>query len=263
MLSWPNSNKGGERKVLLATDGSEPALMATKKAVELALGMDATLHTICIREEVPITSLERMGEQVAEERFTGMHAMGNEVAAEYGRGRGLKVVTESIPSGRVVGAILAYAREIEPDFIVIGNSGRSGWERISLGSVAEGIMRRSEFPVVMTKGYDESYIAYILAVAKRIVLPPVEEEIELVPISELHLGRQIGLSIATLAAFILPYFGMGLMTSFMPELAVQPVFGSANVTLVWALILFPLGWASAIVFHLLVGRRERRRRAEA
>jgi nucleotide-binding universal stress UspA family protein/uncharacterized membrane protein (DUF485 family) len=254
-LNFGRKNGG---TILLATDGSKPALMATKKAIELAKMTGATVHSVCIREESPLTVLEKMGEEVAEREFRGIHAKGNEVTVLYGRMNGVNVVPKMIEDGPIVGSILKYAREIKPDFIVMGNSGRSGWERISLGSVAEGVMRRSEFPVIMTKGWDDAYLEDILKVAQDLLFPPLDEELEreipLVPYESLEIGKKFGLSIGTLLAFLVPYFGLGMMTSFAEDLAVQEVGWGLNVALVWIFLLFPMGWITAMVFNKIAAR---------
>ncbi len=257
MVSLMNRNQGnGQGVILLATDGSKPALMATKKAIELALAFGSMVHTVCVHEELPTTSLERLDEAVHEEQFMGIHAHGNMVAQEYGRIRGVEVVTHTEETGPVVAAILGCAKKLRPDMIVIGNSGRSGWERISLGSVAEGVMKHSPFPVVMTKGIDEAYIEDILTIAQKVLLPTVEEVEELISIGEVRMGRAMGLSLTALLAFLIPYFGLGIFSSFWRDVAIEPVLGSMNVALLWILMLFPMGWLSAIAYHLMVTRRE-------
>jgi nucleotide-binding universal stress UspA family protein len=48
------------------------------------------------------------------------------------------------PAGR---AILTYARETNPDVIVMGTRGRRGFERLAIGSTAEEVVRASAVPV--------------------------------------------------------------------------------------------------------------------
>ena len=45
----------------------------------------------------------------------------------------------------------ATARDEECDLIVIGNTGRSGLQRLMLGSVAEAIVREADVPVLVVK----------------------------------------------------------------------------------------------------------------
>ncbi|MFW6152843.1 MAG: universal stress protein [Halobacteriota archaeon] len=53
--------------------------------------------------------------------------------------------------GRPAHAILAEADEHDVDHIVIGSHGRSGTERLLLGSVAETVLRRATVPVTVVR----------------------------------------------------------------------------------------------------------------
>ena len=60
----------------------------------------------------------------------------------------LETVTET---GRPARAIVAYAEEHDVDHVVVGSHGRSGMDRILLGSVAELVVRRSPVPVTVVR----------------------------------------------------------------------------------------------------------------
>jgi len=51
--------------------------------------------------------------------------------------------------GDCVGALLDLAERMNADLIVVGSHGRGGISRAILGSVAEGILRRSAMPVLV------------------------------------------------------------------------------------------------------------------
>ena len=57
-------------------------------------------------------------------------------------------LTTQVVQGSVVGEILRFARELPADLIVMGTHGRSGVERLLLGSVTEKILRKSPCPVL-------------------------------------------------------------------------------------------------------------------
>ncbi|MCC7043482.1 MAG: universal stress protein [Acidobacteria bacterium] len=54
-----------------------------------------------------------------------------------------------VREGPVVPGILAAAREAGIDLIVMGTHGRSGFERLALGSVAEKVLRKAACPVLV------------------------------------------------------------------------------------------------------------------
>jgi nucleotide-binding universal stress UspA family protein len=63
---------------------------------------------------------------------------------------GLQIETKFLDAP-VVSGITAYARRIRASMIVIGSHGRSGLPRLLLGSVAEGVMRHADVPVLVVR----------------------------------------------------------------------------------------------------------------
>lgn len=247
-----------KQKILLATDGSKPSLSATKLAVEEAKERNATLHALTIQEKAPMTPLEKMQEDIAEEKYLGVRSRGADVAERYGKKQGVKVVKKKIKEGPVVAAILEYSKEIKPELIVLGNTGRSGIERLALGSVAEEVVRNSEYPVMVTKKVDDKYLKDIIEIAKELPAPTIEEEMEEelaemelleVNLDDLEIKKQLGLSFGTLLAFLVPYFGYGALTSFFGDLAVSELVFGMNTAITWVFLLFPLGWITALLFN--------------
>lgn len=74
------------------------------------------------------------------------------------------VVAEQDP----VDAILATAERIDAELIVMGTHGRSGVNRLMLGSVTENVLRRTERPVLTTR------LAKDLAPEPKVVLVPTD-----------------------------------------------------------------------------------------
>ena len=62
-----------------------------------------------------------------------------------------KIVLQGNPSQE----ILKYAEEMKADLIVIGSRGRTGIEKLLLGSVAEKVVLQSPIPVLLIKGEGE------------------------------------------------------------------------------------------------------------
>jgi len=61
-------------------------------------------------------------------------------------------VDVQIVEAHPVDAIRRAAREIGADLIVMGTHGRSGLNRLMLGSVTEGVLRESQVPVLTVRG---------------------------------------------------------------------------------------------------------------
>jgi nucleotide-binding universal stress UspA family protein len=64
---------------------------------------------------------------------------------------GLSVVSE-IVEGSPFEEILDYVTEYSIDMVIMGTHGRTGLDRIVMGSVAERVVRRSPVPVLTIRG---------------------------------------------------------------------------------------------------------------
>ena len=67
--------------------------------------------------------------------------------AEGQAGSDLRMQLE-VREGNIAGEILARADELPADLLVLGTHGRSGFERLVLGSVAEKVLRKAACPVL-------------------------------------------------------------------------------------------------------------------
>jgi len=67
---------------------------------------------------------------------------------------GLTVVTE-IVEGNPHEEILNYVTEHGIDMIIMGTHGRTGLDRVVMGSVAERVVRRSPVPVLTVRGEEQ------------------------------------------------------------------------------------------------------------
>ena len=54
---------------------------------------------------------------------------------------------------RIANVIVAEAERWQADLIVIGTHGRTGFSRLLLGSVAEGVVRTAAIPVLLIRGH--------------------------------------------------------------------------------------------------------------
>jgi nucleotide-binding universal stress UspA family protein len=144
-------------KVLVAVDGSPLSKRALRYALETF--PDAAFTSIHVINPVDsLIDVEAGGLSVANEwhdnaqdRASEIHTTATNLAAEHGVE--LATVTEV---GRPGKKILAYADDNNIDQIVnnidqivIGSHGRSGLDRVLLGSVAETVTRRAQIPVAV------------------------------------------------------------------------------------------------------------------
>ena len=135
-------------KILVPTDGSQGAKAALKHGIEIASQWEATLHTLYVLD----TRLARSGPLLETLRDEGRKAVRDVEVA--GTQAGLTVMTE-IVEGNPHEEILDYVTEHGIDMVIMGTHGRTGLDRVVMGSVAERVVRRSPVPVLTVRGEEQ------------------------------------------------------------------------------------------------------------
>ena len=130
--------------ILVPTDGSQGAKAALEHGIAIASKWDATLHTLHVVD----TRLARTGPLLETLRDEGRGAVRD--VEVTGTQSGLTVVTE-IVEGNPHEEILDYVTEHGIDIVIMGTHGRTGLDRVVMGSVAERVVRRSPVPVLTVR----------------------------------------------------------------------------------------------------------------
>lgn len=136
------------KKILLSTDGSEDAALATRAAVEIANGAGAELHLVHAWHPVPSTRFEqfirtemhREAQHLVQEQAEQVEALGGTVAGTH------------LKEGPLVEEILETCAEVGADLLVMGTRGLGPVARLLLGSVAEGVVYGAASPVLVVRG---------------------------------------------------------------------------------------------------------------
>jgi nucleotide-binding universal stress UspA family protein len=143
--------------ILAPVDFSEGSDLAVRHARELALTYGARITLLHAVEEVMYPSAYGMemadipGPEVIERVEESLATMAREeIGYEH-------VVVDSV-IGYAPSVILDYQDENEVDLTVISTHGRSGLERLLLGSVTERVVRRSTSPVFIVKTFGKSLL---------------------------------------------------------------------------------------------------------
>lgn len=63
----------------------------------------------------------------------------------------ISIKTQIISSKSVVNDIVTFAKSRKHDLIVIGSHGRTGFDKVLLGSVANGVSQKTRCPVLIVK----------------------------------------------------------------------------------------------------------------
>ncbi len=132
-------------KILLPTDGSKGSEIALEHALDLAEKYGAEIHVLFVADvRVDSTTdmwanvlgqLEEIGEDAVNEVAEKVEEADIEVVKEVVRGVPHKEINN-------------YAAENNLDLITMGTHGRTGVDRLLIGSVTEKIIRTSQIPVL-------------------------------------------------------------------------------------------------------------------
>ena len=140
--------------ILIPTDGSEKAVIAASKAVELAKEQGAKLTAVVVIDPFPYIGLGEVSafglqaylseaQAMATQSLDGVRAMAEEA--------GVPFMAETIERSAVFEGILDAATEQGCDLIVMGSHGRSGVKALILGSETQKVLTHSRIPVLVIK----------------------------------------------------------------------------------------------------------------
>jgi len=136
-------------KILIATDGSEKNQPAVRKGLEIARECGSIVYAIYVVDETLFSSAQM--EVWMDEVYTKLKDEGEKAVEQVKRiAVGVKV-EPLVLSGRPAQVITEFAAKNEVDLIVVGSQGKSGLERLLLGSVAESIIRMADCMVLVVK----------------------------------------------------------------------------------------------------------------
>lgn len=144
------------QQLLVPVDGSESAMLGLAEAIKMAKSDGSKLHLLHVVDEVVPFGMEIPGRFI-EQFIEAMRVQGREVLAKAERVvrehalESDSVLVETV-GGRAADVIVAQAKQIKADLIVMGTHGRRGLRRLALGSDAELVVRSSPIPVLLVRG---------------------------------------------------------------------------------------------------------------
>jgi nucleotide-binding universal stress UspA family protein len=137
------------KKILVPTDFSEPSNAALEYAVALAEKLGASVHLVHAFElpivgfpDGTLTITAEMASRIIDAAQKALDELVKKYAARS------FTVTSSLEQADPRDGVLAAAKKVGADLIVMGTHGRRGISRALIGSVAEGVVRRSPIPVL-------------------------------------------------------------------------------------------------------------------
>ncbi len=146
------------KRIAVAVDGSETSTMALNEAVKLAKVMHSTLLLLYVCEEMPVVwNTDGMTPFPIEEVTKAFIDAGKQLLQQDRASvadSGVEVETKLVEDykGRIGAVISQEAEKWLADLLVVGTHGRKGITHLLMGSVAEGVMRTANIPVLLVRG---------------------------------------------------------------------------------------------------------------
>ncbi len=153
---YAGSNDPGSRHILVPLDGSRLAAAAVPYAATLAHARDARISLLAVVEPIPEHSgLPSTAGQERDERHVTESTAYLESVAVAIRAHGLTVTTV-VRHGNPANEILAASEDGGCSLIVMSTHGRTGLERMRVGSVAQHVLRHAIIPILVVRPGDDA-----------------------------------------------------------------------------------------------------------
>lgn len=145
-------------KVIVGIDYSETSTLALQAALLIAAGRpDAQIYALAVAEGLlsrPEDIVEEAQREFRDQAQKTLDGFLTEQIARFEK-TGAKInhkrVAAAVDFGSPTERILALAEELKADMIVIGTHGRTGMQRLLVGSVAENVLRHAHCTVLVAR----------------------------------------------------------------------------------------------------------------
>jgi nucleotide-binding universal stress UspA family protein len=150
------------KKVLVATDFSEPSDAALLYGRELATRFGATLHVLHVAQNVYLSTLGAdnyvamapgLQQQIEDDARRSLHELLVDTDSS-----GPPTIAAILTSSSPAMTIVDYARDHDVDIIVMGTHGRGALGHLVMGSVAERVVRLAPCPVLTVRHPEHEFI---------------------------------------------------------------------------------------------------------
>jgi len=147
------------KKILVTIDGSENSKKAAEYAISLAKKYDAELIILYVLySELGFAYSNLLGvttpraiKDVLETQKKDVQKWFDEIKRKLANSK-ISVTDRIIVSvSSIVGEIVGFADKEKIDLIILGTRGRTGFKKLLLGSVAQGVVNHSSCPVMVVR----------------------------------------------------------------------------------------------------------------
>jgi nucleotide-binding universal stress UspA family protein len=141
-------------KILVAVDGSKPALNAVKYAIKLVAALAPKAHSITLLNVHDNVGLQHaqsfLGQEAVDDYLHDLSEQELKAAKKLLHTSGIQYRTET-RIGHVAQEIVDFAHAGKFDMLVMGAKGRSAMADMLIGSIAHRVLAMAKMPVVLVK----------------------------------------------------------------------------------------------------------------
>ena len=142
------------KHILLATDGSASAEHAARKALELARIHGSHVTAAYVADPYPYIGIGEVNPMAFQSYVSAAQDASAQVfiaLADQAAAAGVQLQVRLVENMQAARGIVELADELAVDLIVIGSHGRSGVQKLVLGSVAGKVVTLSARPVLVVR----------------------------------------------------------------------------------------------------------------
>ena len=142
------------KKILVPVDGSDTSQVAVAKTIELAKAFGCQVSVIYVIDPYPFTGVGTDFAYGQAEYLSAATAEANaavKAARDAFSAAGVAVESSVVEAHTAWRGIVEAGMTQEVDLIVMGSHGRSGLEKLVLGSVAQAVLSHTKLPVLVVR----------------------------------------------------------------------------------------------------------------
>ncbi|HQV87808.1 MAG TPA: universal stress protein [Nitrosomonas sp.] len=143
------------QRILVPIDGSATSERALDEAIKFAQQQNSRIELVHVLEDIWYFDNENYlnyAELVQTMRYSGEKILAQAQNKFLQAGVMVDIRLLEAQGERVANVIINEAKNSLADLIIIGTHGRSGFSRMLMGSIAEGVVRMAHIPILLIRG---------------------------------------------------------------------------------------------------------------
>ncbi|NTV01173.1 MAG: universal stress protein [Chlorobiaceae bacterium] len=146
------------KSILCPLDFSEASKNAFRYACEFARTMGSKIYLLSVVEPRPMAADMTLTYIPVEEDLEKAAMDDLQPLVEEAKANGIDVQAD-VMIGIPVEVILEQLAETDVSMLIMGSHGKTGLSRLLMGSVAEGVVRKANVPVLIVKAEEKEFIS--------------------------------------------------------------------------------------------------------